>query len=69
MKVDEYNYVSLRRPEEYAEHAKLYAPFRENLRAGSKAPDFTVKSLDGQEFCLSDYKRKKNVVLEFGSVT
>ena len=33
------------------------------------APDFTLKSLDGNTHTLSDFKSKQFVVLQFGSST
>jgi peroxiredoxin len=36
-----------------------------HLRPGDSAPDFTLKSYDGKEVKLSDYRGKKNVVLAF----
>ncbi|UCF31768.1 MAG: TlpA family protein disulfide reductase [bacterium] len=35
------------------------------VKIGQKAPDFTLKSLDGTEITLSDYFGKKVVMLEF----
>ncbi len=35
------------------------------VKIGQKAPDFTLKNLDGTEFTLSDYFGKKVVMLEF----
>ena len=35
------------------------------VKIGSKAPDFTLKTLDGEEVSLSDYLGKKVVMLEF----
>jgi thioredoxin-dependent peroxiredoxin len=35
------------------------------LKAGTTAPDFSVKNQDGQEIRLSDFKGRKNVVLYF----
>ena len=41
-----------------------------SIELGQKAPDFTLKSLDGKKTIrLSDYKGKKPVVLVFGSYT
>lgn len=35
------------------------------LAVGHSAPDFKLKSHDGREIRLSDYRGKKNVVLAF----
>ena len=32
---------------------------------GQAAPDFTLKSHDGREISLSDYRGRKNVVIAF----
>jgi len=38
-------------------------------QVGTKAPDFTLASLEGERVCLSDFKGKRHVLLEFGSIT
>ncbi|HEV2117487.1 MAG TPA: redoxin domain-containing protein [Terriglobales bacterium] len=38
-------------------------------KAGEKAPDFDLASLEGEKIRLSDYAGEKNVVLTFGSAT
>lgn len=38
-------------------------------KAGEKAPDFELPSLEGEKIRLSDYAGEKNVVLTFGSAT
>jgi peroxiredoxin len=38
-------------------------------RPGQRAPDFELRSLEGDLFHLSDYRGEKNVVLTFGSAT
>jgi peroxiredoxin len=35
------------------------------LKVGDKAPDFTLKNADKEDWRLSDYRGKKNVVLAF----
>jgi len=37
----------------------------ERVKAGDKAPDFTLENMDGQKISLSDFRGKKNVVLVF----
>jgi peroxiredoxin len=34
-------------------------------KVGQPAPDFSLKSHDDQEVCLSDYRGQKNVVIAF----
>jgi peroxiredoxin len=36
---------------------------------GDEAPDFTLRSIDGEKVTLSDYQGEKNVLLTFGSAT
>ena len=44
--------------------------FRNHPQVGSKAPDFTATLLDtGQPVQLSDYWRRGDVLMEFGSIT
>jgi peroxiredoxin len=43
--------------------------FRNELTVGTEAPDFELRSLDGDLVRLSDCKAKSNVVLIFGSFT
>jgi peroxiredoxin len=43
--------------------------FRSGPGPGDRAPDFQLRSLDGDKVRLSDYRGKKNVVLTFGSAT
>ncbi len=35
------------------------------VEVGDKAPDFTLKSTNGEKISLSQFKGKKNVLLEF----
>lgn len=37
----------------------------ERVKAGDRAPDFTLESLDGRRVTLSSYQGAKNVVLVF----
>ena len=36
-------------------------------RIGEPAPDFTLKSLEGRQVSLSDYRGKKTIVFMWGS--
>ena len=58
----EYNYDVSQYPEEQ------YIRFKENLRAGEPAHDFTLPALLGGEVTLSDLQGKP-VLIEFGSAT
>lgn len=43
--------------------------FRSVAQVGTKAPDFAITDLDGKRIALADFRGKKHVLLEFGSVT
>lgn len=58
-----YNY------EGYERHEDDFTGFRETLKVGSRAPDFTARTLDGESVSLAALRGKKHVVLEFGSIT
>ncbi|MGB8344353.1 MAG: redoxin domain-containing protein, partial [Ktedonobacteraceae bacterium] len=40
-------------------------PATATLKVGDAAPDFTLKTADKQDWRLSDFRGKKNVVLAF----
>ena len=47
-----------------------FLPFRTHLPVGSSAPDFQAILLEtGQAVRLSDYWKKNDLVVEFGSLT
>ena len=61
--MDSYNYDSFGQCE-------IAAPdFRSVAKIGSEAPGFTLTDLDGNGISLGDFKGKKHVILEFGSIT
>lgn len=60
---DSYNYDTFTK-DEYTSTA-----FREQLRVGSRAPDFEAELLNGGMIGLSELRGKSNIVLVFGSVT
>jgi peroxiredoxin len=43
--------------------------FRSVAKVGTKAPGFMLSDLDGNRISLDDFKGKKHVLLEFGSIT
>lgn len=61
--MDHYNY------EGYGQ-CDIDAPsFRSVAQVGTEAPDFTLTGLDGKRVSLTDFKGKKHIILEFGSIT
>lgn len=61
--VEEYNYSVFVGSEEFV-------AFRTLLPVGSSAPDFQATLLDtGQSIRLSEYWKKRDVLIEFGSLT
>ncbi len=63
--VDSYNYDTFTR----SEGAGKSADFKDRLRAGDDAPDFDLATLEGERVSLSQFRGKKHVLLEFGSIT
>lgn len=65
-RIEEYNYAAFGKggiPSDFL-------GFRTKLPVGSGAPDLTLTSLEaGEKVQLSDYWRKSDVVIEFGSLT
>lgn len=60
-----YNYESFTR----SESAGKSTEFKNGLRAGDEAPDFELRSIEGEAICLSSFRGRKHVLLEFGSIT
>ncbi len=54
---------------DYGTGSGNFDAFKSRLRVGGEAPDFTIKRLDGGSMRLSDFRAKKHVVIEFGSIT
>jgi peroxiredoxin len=63
--ITSYNYENYTR----AETAGKSAEFKTCLRAGGEAPDFELKTLEGERVRLSQFRANKHVLLEFGSIT
>ena len=63
--IDTYNYESFTRSESSGKSAE----FKNCLRAGDKAPDFELPSVEGEWVSLSALRGRKHVLLEFGSIT
>jgi len=60
-----YNYDTFSR----SEGAGKSVEFKGRLRAGDEAPDFELATLDEGRVSLSQFRGKKHVLLEFGSIT
>ena len=60
-----YNYDTFTR----GESAGKSQEFKNRLRAGDPAPDFEMARVEGGQARLSDFRGKKHVLLEFGSIT
>jgi len=61
--IEKYNYSEFVGSEEFM-------AFRTHLPAGSSAPDFEATLLEtNQKVRLSDYWKKSDVLIEFGSLT
>lgn len=43
--------------------------FRSVAQVGTRAPDFALTDVEGKSISLADFKGKKHVLLEFGSIT
>lgn len=64
-KVTDYNYRTFER----SQSGGKAGDFTSHLRAGEEAPDFELKTVDGESIKLSQFRGKQNVLLEFGSIT
>ena len=61
--IEAYNYSEFVGSEEFL-------AFRDICQVGTAAPDFqTVRLDDNEQVSLSDYWKKSDIVLEFGSLT
>ena len=63
--VSEYNYKVFTRSESAAKSDE----FKNCIRAGEEAPDFELAAVEGGRIRLSEFRGKKHVLLEFGSIT
>jgi hypothetical protein len=63
--IESYNYESFSR----SESAGKSNEFKNSLRAGEEAPEFELQTLEGDRVRLSDFRGRKHVLLEFGSIT
>ena len=60
-----YNYQLFSR----SESAGKSNEFKSSLRAGEDAPDLDLPTLEGERVRLAEFRGKKHVLLEFGSIT
>lgn len=63
--IDDYNYSTFTSSEA---RGKTRA-FIGVLHAGDAAPDFELRTPEGEVVKLSDFRGRKHVVLEFGAIT
>lgn len=63
--VTDYNYQTFDR----SQSGGRAAGFTSRLRAGEEAPDFELSTSNGESVKLSQFRDKKHVLLEFGSIT
>jgi hypothetical protein len=61
----EYNYKAFTQ----SESASKAGEFKNSIHAGEEAPDFELATLEGERIRLSQFRRAKHVLLEFGSIT
>ena len=55
--------------ENQQERPRRQRPRREGPPVGSVVKDFELKTVEGKTFRLSDFKGKKNIVIELGACT
>ena len=60
-----YNYENFTRSESGGKSKE----FSNSHRVGSEAPDFDLATIEGGHVALSQFRGKKHVLLEFGSIT
>jgi peroxiredoxin len=60
-----YNYSAFSKSESVGRSGE----FKSALRAGEEAPEFELPTLEGERVRLSQFRGKKHVLLEFGSIT
>jgi peroxiredoxin len=53
----------------FGQNGEQPANFASVARVGTPAPDFTLMDLKGEKVSLSDFRGRKQVVLEFGNIT
>lgn len=63
--IESYNYPAFTR----SETASKSSEFKGSLRAGEEAPDFELPTPEGTRVRLTQFRGKKHVLLEFGSIT
>ena len=63
--VGEYNYTTFTTSEARGKSSA----FKTVARVGEDAPDFSLRTPEGERVRLSDFRGHKHVLLEFGSIT